>query len=146
MKDLEEPAEESWVEDQRTLVRTYIDRQDLRPGRISDWPAWHIHPYLAIWAIESAKAPRRVGWWVISGDVPTDYVSSIDASDPREVMRHFAQQWHDVATHMLRGQAHPAVSIGPPEQWPAVGDLLRRRAQLLGKFADDDSIWASDEL
>jgi hypothetical protein len=82
-----------------------------------------------------------MGWWAISGDVPTDYVSFNDADHPREAMRHFARQWAEVSSFMLRGERHPESTIGTPDQWPELGNLLQRRAFLLQRFADDDTIW-----
>ena len=80
-------------------------------------------------------------WWAISGDVPTDYVSFTDADHPRAVMRHFARQWAEISSFMLRGEPHPNTNIGTPDRWPELGDLLHRRAELLSRYADDDSIW-----
>jgi hypothetical protein len=134
-------AEEAWVSEQRSTVADYLRREGVEHGAIGAWPAWHVQPYLAILAIESFGAPGRVGWWTISGDVPTDYVSFDDADHPREVVRHFARQWAEVSAFMLRGEPHPEATIGTPDQWPALGDLLRRRAELLRSYATDDSIW-----
>jgi len=43
-----------------------------------------------VWAIESAVEPGSIGWWVISGDLPTDYAGSDGLLDPREALRAFA--------------------------------------------------------
>jgi hypothetical protein len=45
---------------------------------------------------------------------------------------------------MLRGEEHPDVKIGTPDQSPELGDLLRRRAQVLQMYADDDDIWEEE--
>ncbi len=135
------PAEIAWVAGQRSNVADYLRGQNVRHGEIGGWPAWHLQPYLAILAIESVVAPGRMGWWTISGDVPTDYVSFNDADHPREVMRHFARQWSEVSSFMQRGEPHPEITISTPEQWPELGELLQQRAVILQRYADDDSIW-----
>src|SRR6185369_5787854 len=104
-------------------------------------PAWHVPPYLAVWAIESNINPGWVGWWAISGDLPTDYISAEKVKHPREAIRTFAAVWAEVAGYMLRGEPHPAIKIGNPEDWPVLGDLLKRRWELLAQFAEDESIW-----
>ena len=134
-------AEEAWVAEQRNKVADYLQREGVQHGEIGEWPAWHLQPHLAVLAIESRVAPGRMGWWAISGDCPTDYVSFHDADHPREAMRHFARQWAEVSSYMLRGEPHPETTIGTPDQWPELGDLLRRRSQILQQWADDDSIW-----
>ncbi len=113
----------------------------MQHGAIGEWPAWHLPPFLAILAIESLVSPGRMGWWAISGDCPTDYLSFADAEHPREVLRHFARQWAELSSFMLRGEPHPETTIGTPDQWPELGDLLKRRAELLHDYATDDSIW-----
>jgi hypothetical protein len=135
------PNEEGWVAEQRGSVLAYLRGQGIHHGEVGEWPAWHLHPYLAVWAIESFAARGRVGWWVISGDVPIDYVSFGDADHPREVMRHFARQWVEVSSFMQRGEPHPETTIGSPDQWPELSDLLQRRAELLCRYANDDSLW-----
>ena len=137
----QQPDEDGWVAEQRGMVLAYLQREGIQHGEVGEWPAWHLLPYLAVWAIESFAARGRVGWWVISGDVPTDYVSFGDADHPREVMRHFARQWAEVSSFMLRGEPHPENTIGPPDQWPELSDLLQRRAELLRRYANDDSLW-----
>ncbi len=141
-----DPANEAtWVAEQRASVAEYLRGLGVVHGRIGAWPAWHVHPYLAIWAIESMAVPGRVGFWAISGDVATDYVSFADAGEPRAVLRHFARVWAEYAGAMRRGERHPDWSIGEPEQSQELGELLARRAALLQNFADDDAIWDDDE-
>ena len=134
-------AEEAWVAEQRSTVADYLRREGVQHGAIGEWPAWHLHPYLAILAIESFVAPGRMGWWAISGDCPTDYLSFADADHPREAMRQFARQWAELSSFMLRGEPHSETTIGTPDQWPELGDLLQRRAELLRSYAANDSIW-----
>jgi hypothetical protein len=138
-------TEDAWVAEQRDTVRAYLHQEGVDHGRVGEWPAWHLHPYLAVWAIESLVAPGRVGWWAISGDVPTDYVSFPDADHPREVLRHFAREWTELSSSMLRGQEYRDTVIGTRDQWPELGDLLQRRSELLRRFADDDSIWDDED-
>ena len=85
-----------------------------------------------------------MGWWAISGDLPTDYVSRGKIAHPREALRAFAHHWREMSDYMLRGEEHPDVKIGTPDQWPELGDLLRRRAQGLQSYADDDDIWEKE--
>ena len=140
--EYDQAAEETWVAEQRTKVANYLRDHGLQHGKIGEWPAWHMQPYLAILAIESSMAPGRMGWWTISGDCPTDYVTFSDATDhPKEALRHFARQWAEISSYMLRDEPHPGITIGTPDLWPELGELLQRRSKLLFQFADDVSIW-----
>lgn len=134
-------AEEKWCAERRKQVRAYLARQRIRRGRIGSWPAWHVDPYVSVWAVESGVRPGRVGWWVICGDFPTDYISASRIKHPRTALRAFAKRWEKVANCMRRGRAHPTVKIGERSHWPQLEPLLRRRAKLLAQFSNDKGIW-----
>ena len=142
-----EPGEDeaAWVDAQRQRVARYLAEQGVAHGEIGDWPAWHVLPYIAVWAVESRVAPGRMGWWAIGGELGTDYVSFADADHPRAALRHFARTWAAVADAMLRGEEHPDARVGSPEQWPELAPLLRCRAGLLRDFADDDALWTDGD-
>jgi len=140
--DYENPEVEGrWCAEQRTQVEDYLKEQKVDHGEVGEWPAWHVPPYVAVWAIESKINPGWVGWWSISGDLPTDYISAEKVKQPREAIRVFAEIWAEVAGHMLQGEPHASIKIGTPEYWPMLSELLKRRSELLVQFAEDDSIW-----
>lgn len=140
--DFDDPAvEERWCNEQRDIVLEYLKGEGVQHGRVGDWPAWHLPPYVAIWAIESLVKPERIGWWVISGDLSTDYISASSIKHPRDAMRAFAEIWGEVSEYLLRGEPHPTIEIGTPSDWPLLGDLLKRRSRLLAQFSKDDSAW-----
>lgn len=140
--DYDDPVvEERWCSERREQIEAYLLRENVRHGQIGDWPAWHVAPYVSIWAIESATHPDKLGWWVICGDLPTDYVSATGLKDPREALRAIVTRWSEVAEYMIRGEAHPSIQIGEAHSWTELGPLLESRANLLAKWVEDDSIW-----
>jgi hypothetical protein len=134
-------VEARWLAEQRAHVLRYLRAQGVRHRGVARKPAWFIAPCLAVWAVQSAARPGWLGWWGISGDVPTDYLSGRDAGDARAALRAFSARWQEVSAYMLRGEKHPEVCIGQPEQWPELGELLARRAETMLDFADDDGLW-----
>jgi hypothetical protein len=142
LSDHEDPAvEERWCEERRGDVTAYLQHQGVEHGRVGEWPAWHVAPYVSVWAIESKKSPGWVGWWVICGDLPTDYVSAKEIKTPREAVRSIAREWREHARLMASGAMHPDIGIGRPEDWPSLAPLLDSRASMLLEWADDDSVW-----
>lgn len=73
-----------WRAAQREVAREYLARQGVRHGPLAARPAFEVAPYVVLWAVESLKAPVQVGWWVVTGDLPTDYLSSRDGREARE--------------------------------------------------------------
>ncbi len=144
--DWDDPrVEEQWCCERRQNVGEYLVKEGVKHGEIGLWPAWHIVPYVSLWAVESLKAPGQVGWWAISGDLPTDYISASTADHPRKALLAFADAWKEIASHMLMGVPHPDTSFGPPERNPEFASLLEKRCETLRRFSEDDSIWHSAE-
>lgn len=143
--DYDDPdVEEAWVEQQGREVARYLVTTGVRHGEVSEWPTWHVAPATSIWAIESGKTPGALGWWVISGDHPTDYMSARDANNPRDALRGFAQRWHELATYMKAGKPHPSIVMGSPAQWPELAPMLEGRAKVLSEWAADAALWDDD--
>jgi hypothetical protein len=111
---------------------------------VGEGPAFHVHPCLALWAVQSKKALGSVGWWAISGDLPTDYISSSEGRCPQEALRAIAAHWVRASEAMSNGEKYADYSIGAPEQWPELADLLKRRALIILGFADEETLWADE--
>ena len=140
MPDYDDPAvEEAWCEEQRARVAAYLQREGMDHGRIAEWPDLHVAPFVSVWAVESKARPEWVGWWVICGDLPTDYISSADIKCPQDAVRALAEQWLELAGYMERGEPHPDTRLGRPEDWPTLAPLLRGRAELLLSWEGSDS-------
>ncbi|MBF8161941.1 DUF4826 family protein [Ectopseudomonas hydrolytica] len=134
-------VEEKWCSERRNEVADYLQAHQVEHGRIGEWPAWHLMPYVSIWAIESKSSSGWVGWWVICGDLPTDYVSSEKIKHPRDALKAIATRWLSAAVSMARGESSPEFSIGPSADWKALSPQLESRAQLLQDWADEDELW-----
>lgn len=145
MVNYDDPAQEGrWCEERRAEVAAYLKDEGVAHGRIGEWPAWHVAPYVCIWAVESAARPEWVGWWVICGDLPTDYVSADAIKHPRDAMRAISKRWLEVSGYMSRGEKHPTVNIGSPDTWPTLGPILGSRAETLAKWVNDESAWEDE--
>jgi hypothetical protein len=135
--------EEAWCAHQRDVAIEYMSLQATTFGALGEWPAWHLAPYVSVWAVESIAAPGRVGWWVICGDLPTDYTSGADTPDPRAAMIRFATRWCELAASMERGEQPSGFTVGTPKNADELAPLLKARARILTQWANDDTVWAA---
>ena len=134
-------SEERWCDARRSEVASYLAREGVAHGEIGQWPAWHLAPHVSVWAIESLANPGWVGWWVICGDLPTDYVSAASIKTPRDALLSFAARWRSAADHMARGEPSPGFTIGPRSEWSSLAPMLASRADALQDMATDTALW-----
>ncbi len=135
---------ERWCGECHRIVIEYLAKEGLDHGEVGSWPAWHVAPYVSIWAVESLLAPGYVGWWAICGDLPSDYLSAETIKHPRKAMLAFADTWKDVAEYMRKGLPHTHISIGPSGPNPELAALLENRSDVLRRLAEDDSAWGAE--
>lgn len=132
-----DPAEAAWAASQRLRVVDYLAAERCDHAGVSLEPRWFLSPYLAIWAVRSKLNPGRIGWWAISGDVPTDYISCTKERDNVDVLLSFSRVWKSTADYMAKGLWAPNHQIGPPGRQKELAPLLRSRAELLEEYASD---------
>lgn len=137
--------EERWCADQRAAIARYLHGEGIRHGKISEWPAWHVAPYVSVWAIESALQPEAIGWWAISGDLPTDYVSASQVDHPRKALQLIARRWLTASDAMSAGRPADGFLVGDQASATQMAPLLRSRAAILLDWGEDESLWEDEE-
>ena len=124
----------AWAADQRKTVEAYLRTQGCDHAGVSLEPRWYLSPYLAVWAVRSKANPDVVGWWAISGDVPTDYMTATrELRSTADVLAAFGAQWSRAAETMSRGEY---AGIGKPENITELAPLLRTRAAMLQELSE----------
>jgi hypothetical protein len=140
--DYEDPAtDERWCATARAEVVDYLAREGLRHGEVGARPAWHFAPVVSVWAVESLRRPGSVGWWVVQGDLPTDYVSAGTIRHPREALGALAREWQEYVAAVRAGRPPKDRSIGTGMPQEEMLSLLEPRARLLSAWAADDALW-----
>ena len=144
--DYDDPAvDEEWCTAARAEVTSYLAGEGVDHGQVGQRPAWHVAPVVSVWAIESRARPGCVGWWVIYGDLPTDYVSGAEIDHPREAMRSIGQRWHEHSTAKNSGVTVTGTHYGDSPLSDELAALLQSRARTLFNWADDDKFWSEDQ-
>lgn len=134
-------VEEKWCDERLAEVAEYLQDEGIIHGRIGERPAWHVAPYVSVWAVESQISSECVGRWVICGDLATEHVSADTIKHPREAMRATSKRCFEISDYMSRGEKHPTSTIDTPKTWSTLGPLLKSRAEILAKWTNDDEIW-----
>lgn len=134
-------ADTSWCGTQRAQVLAYLFDEGFQSANIGEWPAWHVAPIISVWAVESVERPGSVGWWVVSGDFPTDYTACSGERDPRQALRDIGNRWQKAAAHWTGGQAADGLGLRNAAQEGELAPLLAARSQLFLAMAADDSNW-----
>lgn len=135
-----EVQEERWLAAERRRVEEYLSTEGLAYGVLPADPELHIAPHLALWLVSGPRADGGA-WWVVSGDVPTDHVSSQRAPDARQALRTLSKKWRTAASVMAaRRDDHNADHLGPDESRRAAEQLFERARRLWDLAAQDD-LW-----
>ena len=140
--DDDHESDAAWLREQRAQVEAYLTSEGIAHGGVASEPDWYEPEVLAIWPVESGAAPGTLGWWAVSGDVPTDYVTAAPGMDARGALASVAARWHAAASRMAKGLAPEGLTIGPPEEWPTLAPVLQSRAETLAGWAADDELWS----
>ena len=141
----EDNEDENWVQGQRLQVLVYLKENLAEFRSLGECPAWDVCPYFAIWAVESVANPGSVGFWVFSGDVPTDVIKrdwKRADDNPRSALARLIQAWSAYLTNLEAGKNPPGISFGNSDEGRRdMAELLQRRISLLVDWRDDQSIW-----
>ncbi len=91
----------------------------------------YLPPLVAIWKIHGMN--KNIVW-VVSGDMPVDYIPLGSAKDPREAMKHFALRWQMKAQQIIEA----GITDQPTADYV---QLLVGRANMLYDLAESDKLW-----
>ena len=120
-----------WVRNQFQKANEHLASQGIIIDNVSVNDSRYLPPYLAIWKLNTKD---NQSFWVISGDLPTDYIPLSVASDAREAVRNFSLQW--------QMKAEKLIHAGITEQTQAdYVKLLVNRAHNLYEMFSKDELW-----
>ena len=133
-------VEGHWMAEQRAHAQDYLQQQRVPFGMIEPQASWSVAPYVALWRALGSRTGEPA-YWVITGDLPADFIPSDAAASPRAALSAIADRWRTVGSYMQAGKDHPTIQIGTPLDRPLLADLLIRRAGILATWAADDEDW-----
>lgn len=136
-----DPVEEQvWLDEQESNIARYLASQGLAMkgrGEIE----WCLGPVVSLWRVNCGGR----SCWVISGDLPTDFLVDDGSNGARDAMREFCSRWLEASEEMRRGKQHPAIAIGSATdvgELKELGESLFNRASLLKRWIEDAATWS----
>jgi hypothetical protein len=130
-----EALRQEWVRTQFQKANRFLAEKGVVPSKVLADESRYLAPYLAIWKME-AKQPKKQTFWVMSGDLPSDYVDVKVAVTARDAIRHFSMMWQLKAENL-----HKSGVTKDPTQLK-FAQLLVSRAESLYKMHQDEKLWA----
>ena len=131
--DQEQQIQE-WTRAQFQKANKFLAEKGIMPNKVYAEESRYLAPYVALWKIDSKK-PTKQTYWVMSGDLPSDYFEVSVAATAREALRHFSMMWQMKAENIQRS----GLTKDPAQA--KFAQLLVSRAESLYKMQADDSIW-----
>ncbi|MCK8045380.1 MULTISPECIES: DUF4826 family protein [Shewanella] len=131
--DQEQQIQE-WTRAQFQKANKFLAEKGIMPHKVHPEESRYLAPYVALWKIDSKK-PTKQTYWVMSGDLPSDYVEVSVAATAREALRHFSMMWQMKAENIQRS----GLTKDPAQA--KFAQLLVSRAESLYKMQADDNIW-----
>lgn len=134
MTDDKEKLRQQWIKTHFQKANQFLAEKGIIPAKVYPESSRYLAPLVAVWKIES-KQPTKQTLWVISGDLPSDYVDVKVAATAREALRHFSMMWQIKAENIRQS---PLAS--DPTQ-AKFAQLLISRAESLYQIQNDDKLW-----
>ncbi|MDP7593042.1 MAG: DUF4826 family protein [Litorilituus sp.] len=122
--------QQQWVREQYQLATKYLAEQGIVTDSVAVEESRYLVPLLAIWKL---KALDGSFYWVIGGDLPSDYNAFESATNAREAVRHFSLKWQLQADNILK--------VGDKAQ-EEFASVLINRAEDLYNIYQQENLWS----
>ncbi|MEC4725404.1 DUF4826 family protein [Shewanella sp. D64] len=130
----QEALRQQWIKEHFQKANRFLAEKGVIPSKVIADESRYLAPYVAVWKMES-KQPTKQTFWVMSGDLPSDYVDVKVAGTAREALRHFSMMWQMQAENLFKSGA-----TKDPTQ-AKFAQLLVSRAESLYQIQGDDKLW-----
>ncbi|AEF03469.1 MULTISPECIES: DUF4826 family protein [Alteromonas] len=120
-----------WVREQFQKANKHLAENGVLFESVVTNESRYLVPYLAVWKI---KDTNNAMYWVMSGDLPTDYIAESTAATARDAIKHFAMAWQLKAANLRESDSADSSSL-------EYAELLESRAEGLHAIQNQDELW-----
>lgn len=129
-----EQAQNQWVREQFQKANKHLAENGIIPDRVIMEQSRYLVPFVAVWKVV-ANTPKKKQYWVISGDLPSDFVDLSVAKTARDALKHFSLSWQLKAENLIQSGATKDSTQAK------FANLLIDRAQNLYDLQANDKLW-----
>lgn len=130
-KQMSQEEMSAWVRDQFQKANKYLAENGILFDTVVTEESRYLAPYVAVWKI---KANDGKFFWVITGDLPTDFMPFENEQTARAAIRHFSLRWQLKAENIKRKENADATEI-------EFSDILISRAEGLHRIQAQEGLW-----
>jgi len=121
----------NWVRDQFQQANKHLAENGVLFESVVTSESRYLVPFVAVWKI---KATDNNFFWVINGDLPTDFTPAHVAETAREAIKHFSLAWQLKAANLREAE-------NPDKTLLEYAALLESRAEGLYALQDKSELW-----
>lgn len=121
----------TWVREQFQRANKHLAENGILFDSVVTEESRYLAPFVAIWKI---KANDKKYYWVISGDVPCDFIPYESEKTARAAIRRFSFIWQIKAENIIKGQSNDKVQ-------QEFAKLLINKAENLYDMQADEKVW-----
>lgn len=120
-----------WAKEQFQKANRHLADNGLLFQSVIAEESRYLAPLVAVWKINTNDNKQ---FWVISGDLPVDYVSANVAEDARGALKHFALKWQLQAENVRNQMGNDKTQLD-------YATLLEARAENLFELESNERLW-----
>lgn len=121
-----------WVREQFQKANKHLAENGVLFKSVVASESRYLVPYVAVWKIITQDNKK---YWVMSGDLPSDFTQEGNATSAREAIKYFALTWQMKAANLR-------TSSISDESADKLAKLLETRAEGLYRIQGLDELWA----
>lgn len=130
-KQMSQEEMSAWVREQFQKANKHLAENGILFDSVVTEESRYLAPYVAMWKI---KANDGKFFWVITGDLPTDFMPFENEKTARAAIRHFSLTWQLKAENIKRKENADATEI-------EFADILVSRAEGLHRIQAQEGLW-----
>ena len=128
---MDQQALAEWAREQFQRATKHLAENGVLFESVFTEDSRYLAPYVAIWKIKSQDGKR---YWVVSGDVPSDFAGLQTAQNAREALRYFSMNWQMKAENLRK-------TVAADTQQMEYAKLLEEKAEILYQASANDTYW-----